>query len=836
MKRFVAVAVILLTFVQAGAQPGLKKGPKSAASLDYFFLAGKATFNRAVPTPQEVLRYDVGERLVEWGDVLRYVDVLDRVSDRVSVKQFGKTFEDRPFIQVYITSPANQARLETIRKEHLKVTDSRISSSLVLDKMPLIVNVMSTIHGDEASGVNALVALMYYYAACEDNTVCDMLDNMVLIFTPGQNPDGLNRYAANVNGYASYNPYVVSLVIKEQSLPWPSNRYNHYWMDVNRDWLTAQMPEGQNLVRMYEYWMPNVVLDLHEEWSYKSGEYYFSPGDANKTHYCIPQKNQDLTEKISAYTQHAVDSLGITYFSKKGYDDFFIGKGACYGDVQGSVCILHEQVGTYGHVRDIGENGIRKFIETVRNQSIATMAVVNGSYDLRYDLKEYQRDFYVASAREAASDKNRGYIFSARGNRGTAYHFIENLLLHEIDVYPVEGTDGKWFVPFEQKHYKKVRTIFDDITEYSVKTFYDVSTWGPAYGYNITKELVAATPATGPKITVNSFPKGGIAGGRSAIGYVFNLSEYYTPYMISALQKAGVAVKVAVKPFNYRYKVEKIERSYPAGTVVIPVEGQTLSSDEIYAAVSEQASKCAVTVDPLQSDKRRGFDLRSVRMADVRDPKVLITTDIGPAGSIGEIWYILDYRYDMRHYLIDFRRFGSPSFSLDDYDVIILTGDELSRRTNPLAYDNLEKWVRNGGTLILQQAAFSVSEKIGLPKFTMNEAKGVSGLILNADVCKADSPLLWGYDQTQIPVFKRKAETYNIPDRATAVLSFGQDPYLTGYVSDQNMARFKGSPVVATMPAGKGNVVFFAENMNFRSYWYATTHLLTNAIFFGNLL
>ena len=837
MKKFFFIAAMLCAGLQASAQPGIKADVKPASSLEYFYSAKGVSYNQAIPDPQSFLGYNIGERFVEYGDALRYVMALDRASDRVSFKTFGKTFENRPFIQVYITSPANQAKLEAIRLEHLKLTDPKTAASMDAKKLPIVINVMGSIHGNEASGINAIVPLMYFYAAAEDPAVKDLLDNAILIFTPGQNPDGLNRFATNVNVYSSYNADILNNSIKEHSLPWPSGRSNHYWMDVNRDWLTAQMPEGQNLVKMYEYWMPNVVLDLHEQGSGSSGEYYFSPGDANRTHYCIPQKNQDLTLEISKYTEYAIDSCGITYFTRRGYDDFFIGKGACYGDVQGSVCILHEQSGTYGHMREFKKrNEIRKFIETVRNQSVASMAVINGAYANRDEIRDYQTEFYINSAKEAAADANKGYSFST-SNKGIAYHFINNLLLHEIDVYPVADKADTWFVPFEQRHYKKLKTIFDDITEYGKGNthFYDISTWGPVYAYNLKRELLAETPALGEKITVNTFPQGEVEGGQSTVGYAFSLAEYYTPYMLNALQKAGVAVKVAPQGFEYKYKAGKIKKTFPAGTIVIPADGQDLAADALYAVISEQAAKCAVTVEALKSDKRKGFTLSDVELRDVRSPKTIIATDMGSQGEIGEDWFVLDHRYDMQHYMIDFKKIDN-GLKLDDFNVLVLSGSVPSKKATPRAYGSIAEWVANGGTLILQGNALHAAENIGQPKIINNEGKGVQGLVLKADA-KLSSPLLWGYDQQQIPVFKGGAGTYTVPESAETVLSWStEDPYLTGYVTEENLNRIKGTPVVSVMKLGKGSIVFIAEDLNFRSYWYGTTHIFTNAIYFGDML
>lgn len=838
MKKLFAFAVALLAGFASFAQPGAYTGEVAPeSSIEYFLTAKNVTFNPAVPSPQAVLGFNIGERHVEWGDVLYYVEKLDKASDRVSYKTFGRTFEMRPFIQVYITSSANQARLDQIREEHLKMTDVNVSAELNVDNMPLIIDVMGTIHGNEASGINAITALMYYYAAAEDENIKNMLENTVLIFTPGQNPDGLSRFAHGVNMNASYNYASTSSASREYNLPWPSPRSNHYWMDVNRDWLTAQMMEGKNLVKMYEYWMPNVVLDLHEQGSGRQ-EYYYSPGDANRTHYCIPQKNQDLTKEISRYTGAALDSCGITSFTERGYDDFFIGKGACYGDVQGSVCLLHEQSGTYGHQRYFKKHEVvRKFIETVRNQSVASMCVINSSYEMKSKLMEYQREFFQNADKASAADANKGYKFDARGNKGIAYNFIDNLLLHEIDVYEVAGEKGTYYVPLHQKHYYKLKTIFEDITEYNTSTFYDVSTWSPVHAYNLNCSLVAAEPVLAGKITESKFPSGAIEGGQSEIGYVFSVAEYYTPYMMNDLQKKGVKLQVATKEFEYKYKAEKINKTFPAGTVIIPVAGQPLSAEELYTALAEESLKCAVDFESLKADKKKGFDLTKVAVKDVREPNILLVTESGNAGTIGETWMILDYRYNLKHSLVNFKQLDNEHFSLDKYNVIIFNGNADSSKR---FYAKLEKWVKDGGTLILQNSS-NVCGKIHQPKIVLNQpeekAKTFHGIVLNAEVKKADSPLLWGYNQVLIPVYKTGSNTYTMPDKAKTVLAWSADPYVSGWKDDANMERIAKNPVVvATMSADKGNIVLFSEDLNFRSYWYATTHLLTNAIFFGDQL
>ena len=512
---------LLLSAPQASAQPGkLPAQPSPASSVEYYLPVSGAQYNPDILPPQAFLGFELDERLADWGDVTRYVDYLAGASDRVSVERFGYTFERRQFLQVCITSPANQRRLEEIRREHLKVTDAAVSGQLDLDRMPLVVDLRATIHGNEISGAQALLAVLFFYAAAEDTAVREMLEHTVLLVVPAQNPDGMSRFATWVNANASVNHFLDNQA-REYHEASPSSRANHYWMDTNRDWLTAQYPEGRNLVTMYERWMPNVLLDLHEMGSSRNGLYYVSPGDPNRTYRYVPQENQDLTRTIGETTRHYLDSIGVPYFTGRGYDDFFIGKGACYGDIQGSVCILHELSSPRGHLRDFGETGVHSFGETVRWHGLAAAGVLNAAVANAGALKDYQRRFYQEAARAAEADPAAGYVFDARGNRGIAFKFLENLLLHEIEVFPVQGGEGQYFVPFRQKHYYKIKGIFEDITEFMDDKFYDISTWSPARGYNLRYETVAVAPAVGESVTEVVLPAGRVAGGESPLGYTF---------------------------------------------------------------------------------------------------------------------------------------------------------------------------------------------------------------------------------------------------------------------------------------------------------------------------
>ena len=816
MKRTIILVLSLLCSAALYAQPSGSRSASSVPGLEWYLPFEETAFDAGVPTPAQVLGFEVGERFVEWADVLKYMNALAVSSPRVSVKYWGKTFEQRPFVQIVITSPENQKRLEDIRCRHLALSED--------PDLPVVVDLMGSIHGNEASAVNGLMPVAYWYAAATDAATEELLRHTVIVITPGLNPDGINRFATWVNTNASQGHWVDNNT-RELLGSAPSGRSNHYWMDCNRDWLSAQFPEGKNCVEMYRYWMPNVVLDLHEQSSGSGGVYYFSPGDPRRTYQYTPQRNQDLTDALSAYTRKALESIGTTYFTKRGYDDFFIGKGAAYCDIQGGVGILHEQLSTRGHVKAFKAHGVNTFPQTVRNQCYATFAVTRGAYELRNELLDYQREFFVNAGKAVASDPVKGYVFNSCGNRGTAYHFIENLRLHGIGVSEVKDRPGTYAVPFTADNYYKVKCIFEDITEYADSVFYDISSWSQARAFNLKYEAVTEMPELDAQIDAPAFPAGTVTGGKSAIGYAFEPSEYYVPYMIAALQQKGIKVRVAPDGFTCN------KQTFPAGTIVVPAQ----EHPSLYEDIEALATESGVDLTALQSTrKKKGFSLSDVSLEDVRNPHTAIVYS-STSTATGAVWYLLDHRYSMPHSLVDFDKMAGVNFNLNRYDVIVLVGTVPSREEAPKVYEKLETWVKEGGTLILQASAHYAAGSIGAPDVKAETGNGVSGIVLSAEKT-SESPLLWGYDSESIPVFKSKATVWSLPDGVDPVLSWAPSPYLSGCVSKADLARIAGTPMLTTTKLGKGVIISMQEDFNYRSYWYATSHIFTNAIFFGDLI
>ena len=829
-----------------------------ALSVNYKFLPD-------VPTPQAILGFEVGEQYADWNDVLKYMEALEKHSDRVKIEVMGTTYQHRPIIQVTISSPENMERLDKIKKEHLLLTDTSLSTNADIKQMPVVVSLLHSIHGNEASAVNSALATAYFFTASDDENIKELLKHTVIVMAPGLNPDGINRFANWVNTTHSYHD-VADLNSREFRETWPSSRTNHYWMDCNRDWLMCQHPEGQTAVKMCLDWMPNVVGDLHEQGGDSKG-FYFSPGHPNRTHPLTPQQNQQLTSAITNSTAHALDDIGTPYYSKEGYDDFYVGKGAAYPDMQGSIGILDEQVASRGYLRPTS-TGLMPFHQTVRNQSYAAISTVYASYMMKDDLLDYQRSFYLNAAKQAEKDAVKGYVFNSQGRKAIEYYFLRNMKHHDIEVYKLKKNvtlDGKTFksddsyiIPMNQRFYTKIKSMWENMTEFQDSVFYDISTWTFPHAFNLQYTETGTTNGlVGEKVVQPVFQKGGIAGGKANYAYVFENKELFSHNLMADLLRKGIYVRISKRPFSHTENGDT--RTYGYGTAIIQLQNQPVDADELYRIIQESAERNGIEVHAFQTGLMYDLDLGTPNNKLIRMPKIAMVVGRGMGiPDNGEIWHMLDHRFGIPPTLIEFTTLHSSDLSA--YNVIILANGSPTEPLSSDALPKLKEWVEKGGTLIATGSAYKVTNKAKITDFktlaqgkkkekaegnvgieykpyhnTENAKAGIEGVIFN---CHLDitSPLGYGYENPNVAILKNGTTVMDFSQiKGSSPMQYSKQPYLSGCASVENIKRIANAPASIVSKCGKGTVIWFADDLNYRSYWFGGTKIFMNAIYFGQL-
>ncbi|MFN3300390.1 MAG: M14 family metallopeptidase, partial [Sediminibacterium sp.] len=527
-----------------------------AQELSYY-LPKNVAYNSAIPTPANIIGHEVGEWHVTHDRLVQYAKTIDQASDRMVLRPLGLTNEGRQQLALIITAPENHQRLEQIRQQHLALSNPDKSGALNTDDMPVVVWMGYSIHGNESSGANAALLAMYYLAAAQGSAVDELLKNTVIILDPSFNPDGLNRFASWVNMHKSFTP-VADPNAREFNEVWPGGRFNHYWFDLNRDWLPAQHKESRNRLALYHQWKPNILTDHHEMGSNSS--FFFQPGVPSRVNPNTPPKNQELTAAIGNYHAQYLDSIGSMYFTKEGYDDFYYGKGSTYPDINGAVGILFEQASSRGHLQET-ENGLLSFPFTIRNQFTTTLSTLAAANGLRKQMLNYQRSFFKETIKEAENFPVKAFVFGDAQDKAKTNIFIEMLLRHEVDIYPLQSEmaiEGKTFkpgsafvIPTAQKQFKIIKTVFEKTFNYKDSLFYDVTAWTMplAFGLPYAEIKTPVTISNAKLVSIDPL-KSTIIGSKNPYAYAIKWNEYYSPKVLYKLQKKGIKAKVATKIFK----------------------------------------------------------------------------------------------------------------------------------------------------------------------------------------------------------------------------------------------------------------------------------------------
>ncbi len=821
----------------------------SQVDKDYF-LPTNEKYNDGIPKPKEILGFNVGDWHINHDKLIDYLTKLSESSKRIKIENRGYTYENRPLVLLTITSEKNHSRLEELRKNHINILNKSLSQNN-LKKMPAVVYQGFSVHGNEASGSNAAVLLAYYLASSEDEKVLELLDNLIILLDPSLNPDGLQRFSQWVNSQRSYikNPDSYE---REYNEIWPGGRTNHYWFDLNRDWLTVQLKESKSRILTFNKWLPNILTDHHEMG--KDQTFFFQPGIPSSVNSLISKKNQDLTLKISKFHEKELDEIGSLYYSKEDYDDFFLSKGSAYPDINGGVGILFEQASSRGYNQNT-ENGVLTFPFSIRNQFKTAISTLKAANYLKEELLEYQIEFFNNSKLEGRKKKEKAILFGNQKDISSTFKLVDILKTHNIKIHNLKKDikiNGKKFaiensfvVPLNQEKFKVIQAIFDKQKKFTDSTFYDVSTWTVPLAFDVNFEKISDTNLIGKvmgndrKIIIKNLKK-------SDYAYLFETHGYYYPKALYKLLDYGLRAKVSMKKFKINNK------SFDYGTIMIPTQNQNLNPNEIHKILSEVSVTSELNIYGTNTGaSQEGIDLGSRNFKTIKKPKIgLLVGDGVRSYDAGEIWYIMDRQYNIPITKIDTRIL--ERLNLEKYTHFIFpsfTGNLSSKTLN-----KIKSWIEKGGTLILYREAIKWAKRNHLIEIEIIEneliaenvdfvdrtnfkrAQSISGAIFKANLDRTH-PINFGIENNSISLFrntdifiKPDNESYNNP------IKYDKNPLISGYTSKENLKTLSNTVPFKIQSIENGRVIIMTDNTNFRGYWIGTQHFLANMIFYSNFM
>ena len=818
----------------------------TATAQDYF-LENNGPYDNNIQSPEEYLGYEIGFEHTRHDLIVAYLKYLSNVSEKAQLIKYGESHEGRDLIMLTVSSTENLNNLEKIKNEHLKHTvpgtKTKIDSSL-----PIIVNLGYGVHGNEPSSAEAAILAAYTLVASENNKVQRLIQNSVIFIDPTINPDGRDRHSQWANQYKSIN-LVADSNDAEHNEAWPRGRTNHYWFDLNRDWLLGINPESRGKLEWYHSWYPNVVTDFHEMGT--NSNYFFEPMKRNASvKPMIPDENFSVLSPIFAeYYVKALDSIGSFYYTKESFDETYPGYGSSYPDVQGAVAILFEQASSRGHLQETNY-GTMSFAFTIRNQYLSSIATVEAAVDNKELLRDYQMRFFNSSVTEFKNEKVKAYEFGDMYDQNRNKAFIDKLLLHKIKVY---NSKGKFVVPVNQPQSRMVKNFFETHSKYVDSVFYDASAWSVSNIYNMKSRELKSFFGESEIKTTKGFVKN-LKPKMSNYAYVMDWDDYNSPAALNHLQKNGIITYSAFKPFTIKVNGTNSSKKFNYGSVLIPVSKQNISSKKLFDIIIEMQNKFEIPIYNSESGySLKGIDLGSNNFRINKPVKVALLIGEGVNSyEAGEVWHLLDTRIGLPLTKLKLSQFSG--ISLKKYTTLIMVSGSYNQLGKG-EVKKIKKWVEEGNTLITiaRGSSWAISKKlineslVESKKDSTHSRKNyvdarefigrerIGGVILKADI-DLTHPIAFGYNDNSIPVYKNNNVFINkTKNDYSSVATYSKDFHIDGYISETNREDFiPGSASIVISKVGSGRVVVFADNPNFRGTWYGTNKLFLNAIFFGN--
>ncbi|MDZ7771245.1 MAG: M14 family zinc carboxypeptidase [Balneolaceae bacterium] len=854
IEKSLTIPALLLTLLLA--LPGIGN-----AQQDYYF-DEETSFDPDIPSPQEFLGYEIGSHFTRYDRIVAYLERLAELSDKATIEEIGRTYEYRPQVKLTITSPENHARMDQIRAQRGQVTDLSAPGPDPASE-PAVVALDYGVHGDETSSAEASMLTAYYLVAEQGAETRRFLEETVVHIDPSLNPDGRDRAASWHNMYKSFPP-VADPADREHEQAWPGGRTNHFWHDLNRDWFALTQRESRNRMDFYHQWYPHLQIDFHEMGTGSS--YFLEPTKPVRTwNPVLPDYHYEVMNPLIAqYQTDALDGLGALYWTKEVYDNIAPIYGATYPDMWGGVGSTFEVGSSRGLVQE-SDGGKVTFRSTIRRHLATGIATVRAAVEEKQRLFEYQRGFFEGALEQAADQPVRAYVFGDSADRTLTSNFLELVLDHRLEVYELGQDvelDGRTFqsgssyvIPTEQVGYRTLHDIFESNTSFPDSVFYDITAWSLVQGYGIPYgEMTSGNPSAlqGERVTDVPSYSGQVHGGVSDYAYLMSWDDYNAPAALYQLQDRGVRTRAAFQPFTAA--TSGGDRSFGYGSIVIPVRGQELNPQALHDTLASVAESYGVDLHATGTGMTPGgVDLgsRNIEPLDKPEAAMIVGEGVSSYGA-GEVQFMLNMHLGMGVTRLAKSELGGES--LQRYNTLIMVDGyygDLEQGT----VEEIRRWVRDGGLLIADEggAAWAIREGLagedlimsyqdttsGQPRYNYEEssdrylANTVPGVILEADIDPTHPVAFGASDRRQLFMKDGGFMLRPSSNPYATVARYVEEPLVGGHVNEENLGRIAGTAAVVTGGTGSGDVVLFAQNPTFRSYWHTTKRLFLNALLFG---
>ena len=681
-------------------------------------------YSTSVPKPMEFLGFNLGERVATPAQISSAILKWSTASDRLKVIEYAKTHEGRPLYSVFISSPNNINDLDTIKDNIERLSDARgindRQAQIIIENIPAVAWMAYSIHGNETSGADAALGLIYHLIASEDPDVINLLENMVVIVDPMMNPDGRDRFAKSLDQYRGTAPNY-----DDQSLlhtgDWPYGRTNHYYFDLNRDWFYLTQPETQGRVALINQWRPQILVDGHEmgpQDTFMTGPPR-EPINKNIDPNLIKWGNKFANDQASAF-----DKRNWRFYTGEWHEDLYPGY-SFYVQFRGSLGILYEQ-------SRMAEDGVRRpegtiqsYKESVHHQFISSIANLK---TLQVNSKEMYQDYWNGRKYNISKNSvyaNQTFVILPTKNQGRLNALANKLRAQDIELFTNNNSisvktafnqsgksledfmipEGSLIIPNKQPEAPLISAILEFDADINESVLLEERQENLRDGSSIMYDTTAFNFSMMFGLSAVSVPENITNSLNIWQPYPTNIEINDKAIMWATDGQDDRSVAFAARLMEKNVQVRIIDKDavlsgheLSRGSVVV-LGMDNPKNENLINEINTVATELDISLHSLESgfgnEELPDWGGRHFRLLE--RPQIAILSHSGFSSyDVGVSWWSLDHHLGIRHSQINSSFAGYAD--LRRYNTIIMPSGSPSMNTNNTKA--LMDWVAQGGTLI----------------------------------------------------------------------------------------------------------------------------------------
>jgi hypothetical protein len=853
------------------------------------FFSSVAYSQETIPDPESYFGFIPGSdrMLFDYENLISYLEKLEQNSPKIKMEKIGESPMGKPMYAVFISSEKNINNLDKLKEINKELAlnyhlSEEQQNTFVKEGKVFFLFTLS-MHSNEVGPSQALPLIAYELLTSQDEKINSWLNDVVYMVVPNHNPDGMDMV---INHYKKYKG------TKYEGSSMPGLYHKYVGHDNNRDFVALTQSDTRAISDLFsKEWFPQVMVEKHQMGS--GGPRYFVSPPHDPIAENIDAGIWNWMKIFGSRTITKMTEAGLKGISQNYlFDDYWPGptetciwKNTIGMLTEGAsakyatpIYIEPNELGAYGkgmgeykksiNMPEPWEGGWWRLSDLIQYEIISTKSYLETASLYKEEILKFRNDMCKKEVSKGENTPPYYYVFPQKQHDLSELVNLINLLNdHGIKVYKlkkdiqIENTSfysGDIIVPLAQPF----RAFIKEILESQVF---------PARHYTPGGELIKPYDITswslplhkGVQVFEINENKGSFENAYTELEAPYNLytsadSEYNFLLLSSSNNNSFKAVFTALKN---GIKVEQILEPYNVNGQEYPTGSFIVYKNK---NIEELTKVLNFTPEYLKTNV-------TVTKRDLKLPRIALLETYYHAMDAGWTRYVLD-SYNIPFNTIRPDEVQKIDFE-KDYDVLIvpdekksvlLTGSfqseneqyfmkyppEYLRGMEEEGYEKILKFIGNGGKAIAWRDAtelFSGIQKISNDDKTKEEfefpVKNVSenivkqgfscpGSLLKINL-KKDHPITYGMPSSvgvfhrDGPIFKTWQPYFDVDRRVIGTFP-ERDILISGYI--ENEEKIGNMTSIVWLKKGKGQVVLFSFNPQFRASTPATYKLLFNSI------